>query len=79
MTGTHGFQLDGDLFTVSDVGAEVDVAERAGANLLAEPVFVGDAYLSTRGIGGSRAVVVGCHGRERENGSIGTSRAVVGD
>lgn len=43
MLGLDGFELDGNLLARDDVGAQVDVAEAARANLAADAVLVTDA------------------------------------
>lgn len=43
--GLDALELDGDLFSGDDVGTEVDVTERTGSNLSADPVLVADAQI----------------------------------
>ena len=43
--GLDALKLDGDLLAGDDVGAEVDVAERAGTDLAADAVLVTDAEI----------------------------------
>jgi hypothetical protein len=38
--GLDGLELDGDLFAGNDVGAQVDVSERATTNLSTDAVLV---------------------------------------
>jgi len=46
--GLDALELDGDLFTRDDVGAEVDVAEGAGTDLAADAVLVADPEIHGR-------------------------------
>lgn len=43
--GLDALELDGDLFSGDDVGAQVDVTERSGADLAADAVFVTDSEI----------------------------------
>lgn len=45
MLGLHALQLNGNLFTGDDVGAEINVAERTRADLATDPVLVTDAEI----------------------------------
>jgi len=43
-------ELDGDLFTRDDVGAEVDITEGSAANLAANAVLVTNAKILQKGL-----------------------------
>lgn len=45
MLGLDTLELDGDLFTRDDVSAEVDITERARADLAADAVLVADTQV----------------------------------
>lgn len=45
MLGLDALELDGDLLAGDDVGAQVDVTERARADLAANTVFVTDTQV----------------------------------
>ena len=43
MLGIHVFQFDGDFFARLNVDSQINITERASADLSAKPVFVGDS------------------------------------
>lgn len=45
MLRLDALKLDGNLFARDDVGAEVDVAERAGTDLATDAVLIPDAEI----------------------------------
>ena len=47
MLGLDALELDGNLLTGDDVGAEVNITERARADLATDPVLVTDAEILT--------------------------------
>lgn len=47
MLGLDALELDGNLFTGDDVGAEVNITERARADLATDPVLVTDTKILT--------------------------------
>jgi len=45
MLGLDALKLDGDLFARDDVGPEVNIAKRAGADLATDAVLITDAKI----------------------------------